>query len=151
VDLQLWHGGAPGLSEGDRLLPPTETGLVYTRIEMSLEEGLGKIGQRRDRVYVTTRRALAKAYAGLWTPDGQRHGGGTLYRVDVEPDDLEPDEDVLSVPGLCYQAVCATVVRVYDPHVRYDSKFGREMEKVVNELEAAKALAAHTRESRSDA
>jgi hypothetical protein len=67
---------------------------------MSIEAGLGETAQRPDRVYVTTNRDLAREYAWLWTPDGVHHGKGALYRVSVELEDLEPDEDLLSLTGL---------------------------------------------------
>ncbi len=73
--LRHWHGGAPGLRAGDVLLPPPiETGLIFTRLTMSLEEGQTEIGQRPDRVYVSTDRELAWAYASAWTLDGRCRG-----------------------------------------------------------------------------
>lgn len=72
--LRHWHGGAPGLRAGDVLLPPIETGLIFTRLTMSLEEGQTEIGQRPDRVYVSTDRELAWAYASAWTLDGRCRG-----------------------------------------------------------------------------
>lgn len=135
---RLWHGGAPGRAVGDVLLPPSESGLEYTRLEMSREGGLDQIGQRLDRVYMTTDKSVAKAYASLWTPDGEKHGGGCLYVV--EADDLEPDDDLLSLPGF-FQAPRATVVTVYDPHVAYDPKCGKVFDRVLADLAAAKAAA----------
>src|SRR5262245_49524336 len=115
---RLWHGGAPGRRANDLLLPPIESGLTFTRRDISVEEGLSHIAQRDDRVYVTTDRTLARAWAGLWTPDGRTYPGGTLYRVDAT--DLEPDEDLLSLHGLSYQVPHATVIAVYDAHVPHD-------------------------------
>ena len=133
---RLWHGGAPGRRPGDWLLPPSETGIASTVRGMSIEAGMTEIGQRDDRVYVTCDRDLARAWAGIWTPDGVRHGGGSLYRVEAET--LEPDDDLLSLPGLSFQASRARVLVVYDAHVAYHPRFGRVLEKVLADHEAAK-------------
>jgi len=103
---------------------------------MSIEAGMTEIGQRDDRVYVTSDRDLARAWAGIWTPDGVRHGGGSLYRV--EPEGLEPDDDLLSLPGLSFQAPRAQVVVVYDAHVAYHPRFVRVLQKVLADHEVAK-------------
>lgn len=94
------------------------------------------IAQREDRVYVTSDRNLARAWAGIWTPDGVHHGGGALYQVEAE--DLEPDEDLLSLGGLSFQVARARVLTVYDPHVAYQAKFGRVLERVLSQHAAAK-------------
>jgi hypothetical protein len=86
---------------------------------MTLEEGLTDIAQRHDLVYLTTDRDLARAYASTWTLDGGRYGGGSLYRVD--PDEPpQPDEDMLSSPGLSWQVPSATILHVYDAYVPFD-------------------------------
>ena len=116
---RFWHGGAPGRKPGDKLLPPSITGLTFTRRDMSIAQGLTEIAQRADLVYLTTDRELARAYAGLWTLDDQVLGGGALYRV--EPDEPpEPDEDLLSLAGLSWQVRSATIGAVYDAYVRFD-------------------------------
>lgn len=136
---RLWHGGAPGRRVGALLLPPSVTGIALTVRDMSVESGMTEIAQRDDRVYVTTDRELARAWAGVWTADGIHHGGGTLYRVDA--DDLEPDGDLLSLPELSFQAPRARVVAVYDSHVPYSPKFRRTLQRVLDEHAAAKAQA----------
>jgi hypothetical protein len=55
---RLWHGGAPGRQVGDLLEPPADTGLQYTRLHQSIEQGQRDIAQRLDRVYVTADRHL---------------------------------------------------------------------------------------------
>jgi hypothetical protein len=99
---RLWHGGAPGRRVGDLLLPPSGTGLARTHRSMSLGYGLTQIGQRDDRVYLTSDKELARAYAGMWTRQGGGMGGGSLYKVATD-DPLDPDADLLSprylVPG----------------------------------------------------
>lgn len=133
---RLWHGGAPGRRPGDWLLPPSETGIASTVRAMSIEAGMTEIGQRDDRVYLTSDRDLARAWAGIWTPDGVRHGGGSLYRVEAET--LEPDDDLLSLPDLSFQAPRARVLVVYDAHVAYQPRFARVLEKVLVDHESAK-------------
>jgi hypothetical protein len=135
--LRLWHGGAPGRRVGDWLLPPTVTGIPSTVRQMSVEAGMPEISQREDRVYLTADRELARAWAGIWTPDGANHGGGSLYRV--ETDALEPDDDLLSLPGVSFQAERARVLAVYDAHVAYHPKFSRILQRVLADHAAAKS------------
>jgi hypothetical protein len=137
---QLWHGGAPGRAVGDWLLPPSETGIESEVLKMSVEAGMTEIAQRADRVYITTDRNLARAWAGIWTSDGKQHGGGTLYQV--EADDLEPDEDLLSLPGRFFQAPRARVKCVYDAYVPFKPGFGQVLQKLVDEHVAAKTARA---------
>lgn len=108
-----------------------------------------KIAQRSDRVYVTTDRNLARAWAGIWTIDGKQHGGGTLYQVEVDVDELEPDDDLLSLPGRFFQAPQARVTCVYDAYVGFHDRFGRVIQQLVDEHAAAKLRRA--READSDA
>ena len=67
---------------------------------------------------VTTDRPLALAYASTWSPDGRRCRGGFLYLVDS--DELESDEDLLSLPGLSFQVRSARVIAVARSRVRFD-------------------------------
>ncbi len=135
----LWHGGAPGRRVGDWLTPPSERGVASTVLAMSLEEGIGNISQRGDRVYVTSDRELALAWAGLWTPDGRKHGNGSLYQVEVEPGLLELDEDLLSLPDLSFQAPRAQVKTVYRALVRFSPKHGKVLQGALDNHAAAKA------------
>lgn len=133
----LWHGGAPGLRVGDRLLPPSQTGLAFTRLQASLEAGLGPIAQRPDRVYMTSERKLARAWAGIWTLDGVRYGGGALYRC--EPDEpLEPDPDLASLVGVSFQALSATIRVVYDTYVPFEQRYARDLQRTLDRHHAAK-------------
>lgn len=134
--LELWHGGAPGRRVGDLLLPPRETGIPSAVLQMSLEQGMSNISQRDDRVYVTTDRRLAEAWAGIWTPDGVHHGGGALYRV--EADELEADQDLLSLVGVSYQAPRARVLSVYNAHVSFNQKYARVLQRVLDDHRRAK-------------
>jgi hypothetical protein len=135
---QLWHGGAPGRAAGEWLLPPSETGIASQVRAASVAQGRIEIGQRDDRVYVTTDRRLARAWAGIWMIDGENPGSGTLYQVQVDPSHLEPDDDFLSLSGRFFQIPRAQVSLVYDPYVRFQDKFHRELERVLTELAHAK-------------
>lgn len=138
---RLWHGGAPGREVGDLLEPPADTGLQYTRRHQSIEQGLRAIAQRPDRVYVTVDRHLALAYASTWTIDGVRLGGGSLYLVESE--ELEPDEDLLSLPGLCFQARSARVVQVAKARVAFNRESSsRKMTEILARHERVRGAAA---------
>jgi hypothetical protein len=116
--VRYWHGGAPGLRAGDRILPPDTTGTAYTLIAYARQVAAAAgfdCAQRTDRVYLTTDREDAKVYAFLYPR-------GSLYRV--QPDDpLEPDLDC-TVPGLSWQAPGATVLAVYDACVTESRRVG---------------------------
>lgn len=104
---RYFHGGIPGLKPGALILPPDTTGTSRTLAHYS--EQLADSGHvRRDRVYVTTGRDVAKVYAAFY-PDG------ALY--EVEPDgERVPDPDC-EVPGVSFECPVARVVRVVDPVV----------------------------------
>jgi hypothetical protein len=140
---RLWHGGAPGRQIGELLEPPAVTGLQYTRLHQSIEEGQREIAQRLDRVYVTADRHLALACASTWTPDGVRYRGGSLYLV--ESDVLEPDEDLLSLPGVSFQTRSARVIGVAKARVPFDrERSSRKSNEVIARLERAKRAATGT-------
>ncbi|MBD1540550.1 hypothetical protein HC749_20620 [Arthrobacter sp. S13_S34] len=119
----LFHGGAPGLKVGDKVLPPTETGVKSQTLAASLVLGLGQIAQQLDKVYMTTDVMLAKVYAGSWTdpaPAKAVAGGGVVYRVEVQDGTLQADKDLLSSPGVSYQASSAVVVDIQYKSVAFD-------------------------------
>lgn len=106
----LYHGGSPFLWAGERLvLPPSITGA---------KRGPRWTGRdpnyRRDRIYLTTDREKARQFAAL-SYYGERPGGA-VYRVQVDPTDLEPDPGS-TVPGLSWQARRAFVVAVVATNV----------------------------------
>lgn len=95
-----YHGGAPGLTVGQRLLPPDQTGAP------SCSEYGGAAVHRRDRVYVATVFEAALIFAA-----GHPSQRGCVY--ECEPvGALEPDPDC-DLPGLSWQCEAARIVRVH--------------------------------------
>jgi hypothetical protein len=108
---QFFHGGVPDLNVGDRLVPRKQ--LPYGHFDR--HSGVTLDPTDPGRVYVTTRRDIARAYAIRYanTPP---HLDATLYRVRV-PDvtELEPDPDL---PGAgAFAAPWAEVVEVCEKRV----------------------------------
>lgn len=121
--MRYFHGGIPGLKPGDLLLPPDTTGTERTLTTYG--EQLGSNAVRRDRVYVTTGRDVARVYAAF-------HPDGALY--EVEPDgDTTPDPDC-TVPGVSWECPAARVLRVVDPVVLLR---GRSVDAWVRQLNRA--------------
>lgn len=106
----------------------------------SIAGGFTEIAQRRDRVYATTDREVARAWASAWrNPATGRQGYGSLYRVEM-PEGVEPDDDFLSLPGFSFQAPHAVVVAVYDAAVSPDNGRGyKALERAIAAHTAAKA------------
>lgn len=102
--MRYFHGGTPSLRPGDLILPPATTGTGRTLTDYAQQLGAGQ-AVRRDRVYLTTSRDVAKVYAAFY-PDG------TLYQV-IPDGELEPDPDCM-VPGVSWQCPVARVLRVVD-------------------------------------
>ncbi|WP_043180288.1 hypothetical protein [Streptomyces sp. NRRL F-5123] len=111
--MTYFHGGIPGLTAGDWILPPDQTGTTRTLSAIAAEHGGPAYATRTDIVYVTTGRDVARSFAAYY-PDG------ALYRV--EPDGaLEPDPDS-GIPGLSWQCPRAQVVAVVDPVVLFRTR-----------------------------
>lgn len=144
--MYLFHGGAPGLKIGDRVLPPTDTGVKSQTLAASLELGLDRIAQQPDKVYATTDVMLAKVYAGMWAnPDSDKSvaGGGVVYRIVVEDGTLEADKDLLSSPGVSYQANSAVVTDIHYKTVAFNKEeFAATMERVLSAHEKSVAATA---------
>src|SRR5690606_14659303 len=123
---RYFHGGVPGLVRGDLLLPPATTGTERSLTADVLDMG-GRA--RRDRVYVTTGREVARVYAALYVD-------GSLY--EVEPvGELVPDPDC-GVPGVSWEVPAARVLRVVDPVVLVR---GRPVEAWLRKLDRATGAA----------
>jgi hypothetical protein len=122
VYMILWHGGRAGLKVGDELLPPSRTGLKWTSRTINESEGLEDPFYREDRVYATSDRSLAHAYAGYWTREPNRPGHGSLYLVEFDDDSIEDDEDFPSSSGLSYQAPSGRIIAVEQPSVGWQSR-----------------------------
>lgn len=139
----LFHGGAPGLKVGDKVLPPTETGVKSQTLAASLGLGFGKIAQQLDKVYMTTDVMLAKVYAGTWTDPASAKavaGGGVVYQVEVQDGTLQADRDLLSSPGVSYQASSAVVVDIQYKTVAFDKdEFTATMNRVSSAHEGSVA------------
>ncbi|GIT82070.1 hypothetical protein LLS1_37390 [Leifsonia sp. LS1] len=102
--LTLWHGGAAGLAVGDRLLPPTHTNAIGNLADLGMKES------RRDRVYFTLDRELARVFAAAVM---RMTGASALYRVEpVGEMDLDPD-----FPAVGFQAKQARIVEVIETNI----------------------------------
>lgn len=134
-----WHGGAPNLERGAVLLPPSRTGRTFTRASQAALQRLDRISQRGDRVHITPDRGLARVYAGGWSDDGVHFGYGWLYEVAVDHESLEPDADLVSLPGVSFQVPTASVVRVAERAVRpHQRRFTEKLTEMLGQLEQAK-------------
>jgi hypothetical protein len=144
--IYLFHGGAPGLKVGEKVLPPMETGVKSQTLAASLELGFGKIAQQLDKVYMTTDVKLASVYAGMWTDPASPSspaGGGAVYRVEVEDGTLKADKDLLSSDGVSYQANSAVVVDTQYPAVAFDkAEFTATMKRIMSAHEENVAVKA---------
>lgn len=100
-----WHGGAPGLLIGERLLPPAVTGTQVTLGTYMGEEGKAPAGYRADRVYVTALHEAAELYATLYP------GGGWVYLVEPEGE-LVADPDYTEA-GVSFACTAARIVEVH--------------------------------------
>jgi hypothetical protein len=117
---QTWyHGGRPGLQDGQRLLPPDiSRTLTATQIltRLGFDSNMEPDRARTDLVYLTSAVDLARAYAGGWQLTG-RGPYGTLYQAVPGPG-AEPDPDFEEAfPGLCIQARYAVVRRTVQTHL----------------------------------
>jgi GNAT superfamily N-acetyltransferase len=84
---QYWHGGAPGLSVGDELLSRDDAERALTApTAHGLQSGYALGVTRTDRVYFSSDREFARAYASKFHRIDRKTGvvfeRGTLYRVE---------------------------------------------------------------------
>lgn len=111
--MRYFHGGAPGFKVGGLLLPPDRSGTTRTLSRYAAQVPDSEHAQRRDVVYLTAVRDVARAYAAF-------HPDGALY--EAEPHGvLEPDPDH-AVPGVSWQCPEAVILRVVDPVVLFRAR-----------------------------
>lgn len=101
---RYFHGGIPGLKIGDELLPANAIGDKPSLTTLVP----GKA--RTDRVYLTTDRFCAEAYAAMYP------GGGAIYLAEpIGPTAGDPDAPTLSI-----MSESARVVGIWDSKVRFN-------------------------------
>lgn len=114
LDLTFWHGGAPGYATGQQIVSPARMGGLVANIPKV--PGYGEHPGREDRVYITTDRELARAYA--WRAALRPEGTGSLYRVTpVGVPDVDPDYEHYAEAHLSFQCAVVTVVAVEESPV----------------------------------
>lgn len=92
------------MAVGDRLLPPTHTNAIGNLADLGMKES------RRDRVYFTLDRELARVFAAAVM---RMTGASALYRVEpVGEMDLDPD-----FPTVGFQAKQARIVEVIETNI----------------------------------
>ncbi|MCS5732311.1 hypothetical protein [Herbiconiux daphne] len=129
--VRLFHGGFPGLQEGAFILPPAESGSSSMRGD-SERAGFRRITTAAELVYVTTERSLAAAAAAYWAKREPGKGRGWLYRVELDDDDLVPDDDLPRGPFISFQLPRARIAAVLDRGVDPDApRHLRELQRFV--------------------
>lgn len=106
TDQVLFHGGAPGLKVGDKILPASTTGTERTTSVDGTAAFVGLV-DRYDYVFATPDLILAGFYAATY-PDG------AIYEV-VPHSPVSPDPDC--APGESWQSPAATILRVAHPRM----------------------------------
>ena len=111
--MKMWHGGAPGRSIGDELLPPSVTRFWPTNADLT---GRPKKGKRRSykphMVYATTDRELSEVMALLYSQDPKRPGDGLVYEVELDSPTDDPD---FATAGVCFEAPRGTITGAGTP------------------------------------
>lgn len=112
----FWHGGAPGLTVGETVLPLSQ--IKSGSLLSLLPAGYGANPSRADRVYVTSDREFARAYAARFSikfPGA--NGAGALYRVEPRaPFEVDLDYDHVR-PRMSVQCGSALVTGVEESPV----------------------------------
>ncbi|WP_291049821.1 hypothetical protein [Herbiconiux sp.] len=129
---RLYHGGFPGLAVGDMLLPPAESGATSMRGE-SERAGFRRITTSVGLVYVTTERSLAVAVAAYWSRREPGRGRGWVYRIELDDNDLVPDDDLPRGPFISFQLPRARIAAILDRGVSPDDpRHARELQRFVD-------------------
>lgn len=101
-----WHGGRPGRSVGEVLVPGRAN-------QKALTLYADQLADYAEGVFITDNRQFARAWASTYSV---RHGGntpGTLYQVRPEGQ-LQRDPDYLHGPEVSWYSPRAVVVRVVE-------------------------------------
>ena len=112
-DVNYFHGGEAGLRVGDRILPPSVTGVRAMADSLPPDHELApraEVVTDRTKVYLTTVPEFARAFAALH-PSGTFKRGGDVYRVEPEGD-VEPDPDYSGEPGRSVRCGSALIVGI---------------------------------------
>lgn len=108
-----FHGGAPGLTAGDMLVPARELSRLPATYAYAREYAELAGGQH---VYIVRDARVARAYAGKF-PGGP--GGGAVYRVEpIGPVEIDPD--YVHVPKVFGRCGRARVLEVVEERVTFN-------------------------------
>ena len=114
LGLTFWHGGAPGFEPGQQIVSPNRMGGLIANIP--IVPGYGEHPGREDRVYFTTDRELARAYA--WRSALRPEATGSLYRViPVGIPEIDPDYAHHAEANLSFQCAAIVIVAVEEAPV----------------------------------
>jgi hypothetical protein len=105
--VRLFHGGAPGLRQGDLIEPGhdrrSHDGCQWCAARAQLPAALDGNAEHPDRVYLTPDREYARYYASLY-------GRGDLYQVEPTGDLERSTEDNVET----WKAPAARIIAVID-------------------------------------
>jgi hypothetical protein len=103
-----YHGGVPGLTVGDELLPPSRSGRTDSLASIAAANRIeGSAVMRDDRVFLGTLYEIGLLYAAMYPT----LSGGWVYECEpVGP--VEPDPDYRGDPSESVQCASAIVTRV---------------------------------------
>ena len=126
--IRYYHGGVPGLSVGDYILPNGETGnweahaqLVPHHVQEQVVNMRAEAGYSRHQVYITTDLMVAMAWASMYVTLQKVLGTGTVY--EVEPDSpLGPDPDFRLFPDVFLTSPRAKIIHVAHSGVRLEKR-----------------------------
>lgn len=107
---RLYHGGIPGLSPGDFIVPAEPhfvAGCAWCEAKKRGKAVHDPLRAHVESVYVTTDRAYARFYASKFPR-------GDLYAVEIEGEAIPSDEDHFPT----WRCPKARVLKVYERYVR---------------------------------
>lgn len=113
----MYHGGVPGLTLGDVLRPPTQTGVKAASDYMPDPREAAHV--RRDRVYITSDLHAARFFAAA--------RDGDVYVV-LPSSPVEDDPDYLTEPCRSWMCPSAVVVGVVERGVCFHPEAARALQ-----------------------